>query len=194
MFVRIVAQLASASPPQGGESQEDRQNNFLAVFLNSANIALSRNPIFSTRRRVSIALICDKLARASRPSTAPTETRSVCTRGEVGRGTIKHASGPKPRIMRTGRRNNSSLPSCSEPMFTPRRHHHISRTVYKRGCSAFVSFFFSFHLSKSFFIWYTLITRASASLRKGQTIESYNSGFGLVPVPPCGTGTNLSIV
>src|SRR3989338_10999782 len=56
-------------------------------------------------------------------------------------------------MMTTGRRNNVSLPSCSEPIFMPRRHHHISRTVYKRGSPACVRFFMSFHRSKSFFIY-----------------------------------------
>src|SRR3989344_4561594 len=69
---------------------------------------------------------------------------------------IMHVSAPNPRTITTGRRNALPLPSCSEPTLTPSRHHHTSRTVYRRGCSALVCFFSVFHLSKSLFIFFDL--------------------------------------
>ena len=51
-------------------------------------------------------------------------------------------------------------------MFTPKRHHHNSRTVYKRGSSASLCFFTSFHPSKSFTI--------------REIVTSYNQSIGLL--------------
>lgn len=121
----------------------------LAVFRNARKADLLKNPIFLVNRRVSITRICERLARASRPSTNPIDTLSLCSRLDVVSGTAKQAPGPNSRKMTQGRVYHSSLPSCSVPMFSPSRHHQISRTVYRRDSSAFVFFFTLFHWSKS---------------------------------------------
>src|SRR3989344_2433435 len=121
---------------------------FLAAFRNFENTPFSRNSIFSSSRRVSTTRICERFAHACNPPTSPTGTRSGCFRGDFVSGTTKQAPGPKPRKMTQGRTYQSPFPSCSVPTFTPKRHHHISRTVYNRGCSALVFFFALFHLSK----------------------------------------------
>ena len=151
-LARLWAQVASALPPQGGELKKSCQNNALTAFLNCANISLSRNSTFSTNRRVSTTRICERIALAVLPWIFPTETRSGCRRDDVVNGITIQVLAPNPRMITTGRRNNFSLPSCSEPTLTPSRHHQISRTVYKRGCSSFVLFFSTFQLSKSFCI------------------------------------------
>ena len=153
----IQEQLASASPRASGENvQKSRQSNPLTAFRISIKIFFSRNPIFFSNRRVSTIRSWERLARAARPSTIPTETRSGCIRMEVVSGTTKHASGPNPLKITHGRTNHSPLPFCSVPIFTPNRHHQISRTVYRRGSSASVRFLTSFHASKSFCIQHIL--------------------------------------
>ena len=148
----MKAQLASALPRFGGANVKSRQRKILPAFLSYANISFSKNPIFCSRRRVSITRICERLARAALPFTNPTDILSLCSRGEVVSGMIIQALGPKPRTMTPGRTYQSPFPSCSVPTLTPNRHHQISRTVYKRGCSAWVFFFTSFQPSKSFII------------------------------------------
>lgn len=129
---------------------KSRQNNILAAFRNRPNASWSKNPTFSTNRRVSTTRTCERSAIASFPCIVPMGMRRGCWRGDVVRGTTIQVSAPNPRMTTTGRRKNFPLPSCSEPIFTPSRHHHTSRTVYKRGCSACVCFFLLFQLSKFF--------------------------------------------
>jgi hypothetical protein len=133
-------------------SEEPSENISLAAFRNSRKTSFSRNPTFSSKRRVSMTRICERLARASNPSTKPMGTRNGCSRSDVVSGITKQASGPNPLIITHGRTYHSPFPSCSVPIFTPSRHHHISRTVYKRGRSSCVCFFILFHPSKSFSI------------------------------------------
>ena len=123
VFANMKVQLASALPRFGGENVKSRQSKFLTAFLSSANISFSKNPIFCSRRRVSITRICERLARATRPFTNPTDILSLCSRGEVVSGMIIQALGPKPRTITPGRTYQSPFPSCSVPTLTPNRHH-----------------------------------------------------------------------
>jgi hypothetical protein len=148
----MQSQLASASPPQRGRKSKSRQSKSLAAFCMFAKYSLSKKPILLSSRRVSTTRNWERFARALRPSTTPTETRSRCLRGEVVSGTTRQASEPNPRKMTHGRTNHLPRPSCSVPTFTPRRHHHTSRTVYRRDFSASVFFLMSFQASQFFSI------------------------------------------
>ena len=99
---------------------------------------------------MSTTLIYERRARASLPSTIPTDGRSWCSRLDVVSGTTRHVCALYPARITTGRRNSSPVPSCSKPTFTPSAHHQISRTVYKRDSSSFTDFFIRFQLSKFF--------------------------------------------
>jgi len=121
--------LASASPPQGGKCKKSRQSKSLAAFLNLENTSFSRKPIRLCNRLVSTTRIWERLAFASSPSIFPIGIRRACLRGDVVRGTTKHASGPKPLKITHGLTYHSPFPSCSVPMFMPNLHHYISRTV-----------------------------------------------------------------
>ena len=141
------------APARGRQSEKPSENKSLAAFRKFENTSVSRKPTFSSKRRVSITRICERLARASCPSTRPTRTRNGCLCAEVVSGITRQASGPNPRRITHGRTYHSPFPSCSVPIFIPRRHHHISRTVYRCGrIISCVCFFTSFHRSKSFFI------------------------------------------
>ena len=138
------------------------------------------------KRRVSTTRICERLARASCPSTKPTRTRNECLRTDVVRGITKHASGPNPLMMTHGRSYHSPFPSCSVPIFTPSLHHHISRTVCRRGCSPCVCFFTVFQLSKSFCIVRSKVHR-SARRR-----PSFSTSIATSAVPPSTTSRPAS--
>ena len=147
----------------------------LAAFRSFAYSSLPRKQILRVRRRVSITRICERLARASNPSTNPTGTRNACSRDDVVSGTTKHASGPNPLRMTDGRTYHSPFPSCSVPTFTPSAHHQISRTVYNRGCSACVRFLTSFHWSKSFFM--ALLSLCRQALHQRAKLQSLSAQY-----------------
>jgi len=152
MFARIIAQVASASPRKG-QTAENRQSMSLAAFRVRMKIPSSRYPIFLISRFASMRRICDNKARASCSSISPTDGRSGCLLWEVVSGMTKQVCLLIPFKMITGREHSLFAPSCSKPIFTPREHHQISR-AWKKGASMrlCISFFFLFHLSKSFFI------------------------------------------
>src|SRR3989344_2661032 len=113
--------------------------------------------------------ICESNADACFPCTSPTKIRRGCFCFEAVNGRTRQILGPNARTITTGRRNKRPLPSCSKPTLAPRRHHQISRTVYRRDSSMCVSFFTVFHLSKSLFTlcyFIIIISKFYASSRK----------------------------
>ena len=71
------------------------------------------------------------LPNGAQPTVSPTSpigTRYGPVCGDVVRGMIRHTWRLKPLSIKTGREKSWPVPSCSNPMFTPRRHHRTSRS------------------------------------------------------------------